>query len=586
MSLPTISPPTMPPPSDTAPPDRSNALSGAEAMVNMLEAHGVRHIFGLCGDTTLPFYDALHRLEHRIDHVLTRDERSAAYMADGYARVSGKPGVCEGPSGGGATYILPGLIEASESSYPVLAITTDISVASYGRYPLTEVDQEALMRPLTKWNTVIRRADHIPRMVRAAFRAMTTGRPGAAHLGLPYDVQYDPVDPNEIWADPNHAAYPAYRQGPAPGAVEAALEAILSAKNPLIVCGGGVVIAGAEEALQRVAAALDIPVATSISGQGSLAKTAAQSVGVVGSNGGTDETWEMMTSADLVVFMGCRAGSTTTARWEAPGPATRILHFDADPMVIGANYQTELGVVGDLRLSLSALASAVEQRAATGALTRFGAAERVAALKGRKFARFAEAAQSAARPIRPERVIQAMMDVLPSDATILSDPGTSCPYLSAYYESDRPGRRFITNRAHGALGYALSAALGAWYGRPDSKIVAVMGDGSFGFTCGELETVCRSRAPITYLVLSNASFGWIKASQKADTGARYHNVDFQRTDHAAVAAGYGVKAWRVEDPDRLIPVLRDAVETDGPTLVDILVQPLEEAAAPVRRWMG
>ena len=141
----------------------------------MLEAHGVRHMFGLCGDTTLPFYDALHRLDHGITHVLTRDERSAAYMADGYARVTGRVGVCEGPSGGGATYILPGLIEASESSYAVLAITTDIAVRSYGKYPLTEVDQQALFAPLTKWNTVIRQAGHIPRMVRQAFRAMTTG---------------------------------------------------------------------------------------------------------------------------------------------------------------------------------------------------------------------------------------------------------------------------------------------------------------------------------------------------------------------------------------------------------------------------
>ena len=163
----------------------SNKMNGAEAMVSMLRAHGVRHVFGLCGDTSLPLYDAMLKLDHGITHILTRDERSAAYMADAYSRVTGRPGVCEGPSGGGATYILPGLIEASESSYAVLGITTDISVGTYGRYPLTEVDQEALMRPLTKWNTVIRQAAHIPRMVRMAFRAMTTGRPGAAHLGLP-----------------------------------------------------------------------------------------------------------------------------------------------------------------------------------------------------------------------------------------------------------------------------------------------------------------------------------------------------------------------------------------------------------------
>ena len=553
-------------------------------MVRMLEAHGVRHVFGLCGDTSLPLYDSLLRLDHGITHVLTRDERSATYMADAYARVTGRPGVCEGPSGGGATYILPGLIEARDSSYAVLAITTDISVSSYGKYPLTEVDQDALMRPLTKWNTVIRRADHIPRMVRAAFRAMTTGRPGSAHIGLPYDIQYDAVDPADLWADAALQSFPAYPAAPAPGAAEAALDAILSAKAPLIVCGGGVVIAGAMEELDRLARRLDIPVATSISGQGSLAETHPNAVGVVGSNGGTDETWSAMEAADLVVFMGCRAGSTTTARWEAPKPGARIVHFDSDPMVIGANYPTEVGVVADLRLALAEVNRLLDAR--KDGIGGFGGAEQVADIRRRKFERFGTLASSDATPIRPERVIATLQRVLPEDAVILSDPGTSCPYFSAYYQLPRAGRHFITNRAHGALGYALPAALGAWYGRPGAKVVALMGDGSFGFSCGELETICRARADITFIVFSNASFGWIKASQKADKGARYYNVDFNRTDQAAVAAAFGVKSWRVENPAELDAVLREAVAHDGPTLVDIVTQPLEEASAPVRRWMG
>src|SRR5689334_9213245 len=171
-----------------------NELSGAEAFVRMLQLHGVKHIFGLCGDTSLPFYDALYRLDHGITHILTRDERSAAYMADAYARVTGKVGVCEGPSGGGATYILPGVAEANESSIPVLAVTTDIAVTSRGRFTLTELDQEALFRPVTKWNRMIDKSSSIPGTLRAAFAQLTTGRPGAVHLGLPFDVQQDAVD--------------------------------------------------------------------------------------------------------------------------------------------------------------------------------------------------------------------------------------------------------------------------------------------------------------------------------------------------------------------------------------------------------
>ena len=562
----------------------NNTLNGAQALVRMLEAHSVEHIFGLCGDTTLPFYDAMHTMQHGIKHVLTRDERSAAYMADGYSRVTGKPGVCEGPSGGGATYILPGLIESNESSYAVLGITTDISVASYGKYPLTEVDQNAMMAPLTKWNTVITQGEHIPRMVRQAFRAMTTGRSGSAHLGLPYDVQYQAVAPEDIWADTNHAVYPAYRVGPDAHAVQAAADVILSASRPIIVCGGGIVISGAMDELDRLATRLDVPVATSISGQGSLAELHPNCLGVVGSNGGTDQTWALLADADLVIFMGCRAGSTTTSRWEAPKPGARIVHFDSDPMVIGANYQTEVGVVGDLQLALAALNTELDKRGQ--GMQNFGGAQAVAAAKKAKFELFKAYAESNENPIRPERVIDTLMQVLPEDATIVSDPGTSCPYFSAYYQLPVAGRHFITNRAHGALGYSLSAALGAWFGRPRSKVVAMMGDGSFGFTCGELETVVRHSAPITYVVFSNSAFGWIKASQEADCDKRYYNVDFNRVDHAAIASAYGVKSWRVEDPSNLKQVFIDAVEHAGPSLIDIVTQPLEEANAPVRRWMG
>ena len=562
---------------------RTNLPSGAEAMVRLLSGHGVRHIFGLCGDTSLPFYDALYRLDHGITHILTRDERSAAYMADGYARVSGRVGVCEGPSGGGATYIAPGLIEANESSVPVLAITSDIAVSARGRFALTELDQEALFRPLTKWNGVIPNADMLPRMVRAAFRAMTTGRPGAVHLGFPFDVQRAPVPEEEIWADPTLGTWPAAPVAPDEGAVSAALAAILRARRAVAVCGGGVVIAGAEAELDRLARRLDLPVATTVSGQGSLAETHPNCLGVVGSNGGVPATRAVIEDADLVVFIGCRAGSVTTERWRAPGPRTRIVHIDGDPETMGVNYETEAAVVGDARLALAALNRGLEAR---GDAPGFEGAARAAKAKAEKAAAFASLAKSAERPIRPERLVAALRGVLDDDAILVADPGTPCPYLSAYYEIRRPGRTLFSNRAHGALGYSLPAALGAAYGRPGVKVVSVMGDGSFGFTCGELETVLRSRQPITFVVVSNGAYGWIKAGQKAGFGGRYYAVDFSETDHAAVASAFGVKSWRVEDPEALEGILREAVNHAGPSLVDVVCQPLHEAQAPVSEWIA
>ena len=564
-----------------------NQMTGAEAFVRMLQGHGVKHIFGLCGDTTLPLYDALYRLDHGMQHILTRDERSAAYMADCYARVTGKVGVCEGPSGGGATYILPGVVEANESSIPVLAITTDISVGARGRYALTELDQQALFRPLAKWNTVIDRAEDIPETLRTAFRQMTTGRPGAAHIGLPYDVQRGTVsaEAETLRADPALGRFPARPSGPDPAAVEAAAEAILSAEEPLLICGGGPVIAGAFAEVRRLAELLELPVATTISGQGIIAEDHPLAVGVVGSNGGTMPTRAMVEGADLVLFVGCRAGSVTTERWRFPAPGTRIVHIDSDPGVIGANYATEVAIVSDARLALAALVAAIEARLEAPPARARGAAA-VAAAREEKFAAFAALARSDERPIKPERLVATLQELLPRDAVLVCDPGTPCPYVSAYYRFLESGRHFISNRAHGALGYALPGVLGAYIGRPQAKCVAVMGDGSFGFACGELETLVRAKAPVTMVVVSNAVFGWIKAGQRAGFGERYYSVDFSRTDHAKVAAAFGVKSWHVEDPAELKPALAAALEAGEPTLVDVVCQPLNEARAPVSEWIA
>lgn len=559
-----------------------NQLNGGAAMVAMLQAHGVDHIFGLCGDTSLPFYDALFQIGGKINHVLTRDERSAAYMADCYARVTNRVGVCEGPSGGGATYILPGVVEANESSIPILSITTDISVSARGRYALTELDQGALFQPLTKWNKVLDNAAEIPATLRAAFRNLSTGRPGAGHIGLPFDVQRGAVDENDIWADPNHGQFPSWPVGADPDAAAAAAAALLSAKSPLIIVGGGVVISAAQASLQTLAEALDAPVATTISGQGAIAEDHPLAVGVVGSNGGVIETRELVEAADLVFFVSCRAGSVTTERWRYPAAGkTRIVHLDSDPGVIGANYPTEVAVVADARLGLDAIVAAI------GSATRSSdAASRIAAAKKRKFDGFNELAFSDATPIRPERIIASLQRNLPADAVIVADPGTPCPYVSGYYEFLEPGRHFISNRAHGALGYSMSGAVGAQLGRPNAMVVALMGDGSFGFTAGELETIVRLGVPITMVVFSNSVFGWIKAGQRAGFGERYFSVDFNRTDHAKVAEAFGVKAWTVADPNDLDATLKAALAHDGPSLVDIIAQPLNEARAPVSEWIA
>ena len=552
-------------------------VTGAEAVVEILRAHGVEVIFGLCGDTSLPFYDALARLPHGMRHVLTRDERHAAYMADGYARVSGKVGVCEGPSGGGATYILPGVAEANESSVPLLCITSDIAVSSRGRYALTEIDQGALMRPATKWNAVLNRSADIPRVFRAAFNAITSGRPGAAHISLPFDVQNGAVDFSDLRAGPLFARC----AEPEASAISRAAALLRQAETPLFICGGGVLSANAENELIELAERLSAPVATTISGRGAIPDDHPLAVGVVGSNGGTVETRRIVDAADLVCFVGCRAGSVTTERWRHPAPGqSKIVHIDVDPAVIGANYATDEALAGDARLALARLGEALEP------VKRPLDARAVAKARDQKLAKFRALANSAEKPIRPERVVAALAELLDADAQLVLDPGTPCPYFSAFYPVRRTGRRIFSNRAHGALGYAMAAAVGAHFARPGAKTVAVMGDGSFGMCAGELETLVRLKLPVTLVVISNAVYGWIKAGQKSGYGQRYFSVDFSATDHARVAEAFGVKGWRVTDPGELANALAAALAHGGPSLVDIVCQPLHEAKAPVSEWVA
>jgi acetolactate synthase-1/2/3 large subunit len=349
----------------------------------------------------------------------------------------------------------------------------------------------------------------------------------------------------------------------------------------LFICGGGVVLSGAESELMALAEKLGAPVATTVSGKGAIDERCAHSVGVVGSNGGTPQTRAVVDAADVIVFVGCRAGSVTTERWRHPAPgAARIIHIDVDPSVPGRNYPVDVPLVGDCRLSLESLDQALE------GCTREGDLTFVDAKKREKFAAFDALAASDDAPIRPERVVAALDALLENDSIVVADPGTPCPYFSAYYRVKGTGRRFFSNRAHGALGYALAAAIGAHVGRPQVKTVAVMGDGSFGMCVGELETAVRLKLPITFVVIANAVYGWIKAGQKSGYQQRYFSVDFSLTDHARVAEAFGVRSWRVTKPEELSSTLKTALAHGGPTLVDIVCQPLHEARAPVSEWVA
>ncbi len=558
----------------------SNYLKGAEALVKLLDKYEVQYIFGLCGDTSLPFYDALYRLDHSIKHILTRDERSASYMADGYARVTGKVGICEGPSGGGATYIIPGVVEANESSISLISFTSDVPTTSYGHFPLTELDQKALFKPLTKWNCVLDKSKNFAKDIRRAFKESTTGKPGSCHLALPFDIQNHEIPEKEVWVDKKHTRFPAEGKKPNINKLKKILDEIYKSKNPILICGGAVKNAFAEKELQSFVEKLNIVLATSVTGKGTLADNHPNCLGVVGSNGGSIYTRETLNNSDLVIFLGCRAGSVTTEKWQYPDKKKKIVHIDIDPSVINANYKSHISMVAEIKSTLVEANKLLKSK-------NFKGDQIVKEVKKKKFKKFYELATDNDNLIKPERIIKELNDKLPKDTYIVVDPGTPCPYFAAYYNLNESGRYFITNRAHGALGYALPASIGVQIGKPKNKVVSVMGDGSFGFAVGELETAVRLKLPIIFIVISNSVYGWIKAGQKSKFEKRYFSVDFNRTDHAKVAEAYGVKSWKVESSNQLKEKINEAINyNQGPCLLDIITQPLQDANAPVSEWIA
>jgi acetolactate synthase-1/2/3 large subunit len=562
-------------------------MNVSEAIVAILAESGVEHVFGLPGDTGMAFYDALYHNEGRIQHIMTRDERSASFMADAYARVSGKLGVCEGPSGGGALYIVPGVAEAHGSCLPLLCLTSDTPIREEGRGVLTEFNQPALFAPITKWATRLSTANIVPDVVRRAVRLATTDRPGAVALSMPADVLSADVDARDVYGTPEFMAAPANRSRPASDAVERAAQLVRNAQQPVIVAGGGVLISRAWDALTAFAEAGAFPVGTSINGKGSIAETHPLSLGVVGNNGARPYANDVVASCDLLILVGTRTDSTTTFNWQLPprqgGP--RVIHIDVDAWQIGNNYRTEVGLIADAQVALRDLTDALGVLKPDAA--RLSWLDRIAADKRSYFDEQQAFMQSDSQPIKPQRVIATLKRLVDTHNTVLvADPGTPTPYIAAQYELPQPGRWTCIPRAHGGLGYALPAVIGAHYGKPGSRVVGLMGDGSFGMSVGELETITRLNLPVTLLQFNNAAFGWIKELQHLYHDNRYFSVDFNPVDYAAIARGFGFKAWQVRDPAELETTMRTALDDGGPCFVDIVTESQITETPPVHAWLA
>lgn len=556
-------------------------------LVRTMREHGIEHIFGLPGDTGMAFYDALYH-EPAITHVMTRDERSASFMADVYARVSGRLGVCEGPSGGGATYIVPGVAEAQGSAVPMLCMTSDTPISEQHRNVLTELDQVSLFRPVTGWSERVPTSGAMGDAVRRSIRMALAGRPGASHLSLPSDVLEQEVDVEIDRGDVDRVTdkVPASRPRADRDQVEIAARLIAGAEHPVIVAGGGVLASGAWDALTGFAESLGIPVGTSINGKGAIAETSPVSLGVVGANGARSYTNAWVRDADLVFFIGTRTDSTTTAAWTLPARTSPpiTIHLDIAEREIGNTYPNGAVLLGDARATLEDLLDALQSDAEALRRRHRDRLHQLDAQRTHYFDQVSTAASSDAYPLKPQRVVKELRDSLDDDAIIVADPGTPTPYLGAQYSLRRAGRTTVIPRAHGGLGYALPGVVGAAYAAGGRRVIGMMGDGSFGMAVGELETISRLGLPVVLIQTANQTYGWIKELQHLYHEQRYYSVDFKGVAYADIARGFGLDGVEVGEPGALGPALREALASGKPTFINVQTEAQMTETPPVSPW--
>lgn len=567
-------------------------MNGADVLTRMLIGYGVETVFGVPGDTNVPFYEALQLHEDKITHIMARDERSAGFMADAYGRFTNRPGIVECPSGAGAMYSLPPIAESNASSVPVILLTIDVPLPGEGRGVLTELDCARLFEPITKMSVQVKSPDKLPEIVRRAFRIACSGKPGAVHLQIPEDMLKAEIDPERIslHVESECRTFPAFPTRPAPGLVERVIDCLDRAERPLIVSGGGVIRACAGGEILALAERLNVPVCTTMTGQGTMPDDHPLSIGVIGDNGYHPHANAAMEESDFILFVGSRMGSVVTIGWTFPKLTLnrRVAQIDIDPAIMANNYENVLSVAGDARLVLRDMLDAIP-----GDFDAARHAPWVEHLNAHRktFWKNAEALLSKdSVPLRPERVVRGFNEALEASgapALIYSDAGTPTPYMTRFLRINDPETRFAIPRAFGGLGSALPATVGAWRADSSKRPIGLFGDGSFGMAVGELETLVRLQVPAILILFNNGVFGWIKGLHRLQGHNKCFGVDFTPPNGQAIAEAFDLKAWTVRSVEDLDEALGAAFAyLDGPCLVDIHVESIADRVPPVYSWLS
>ena len=565
-------------------------MHGGDLLVELLISHGVDTVFGLPGGQTAAMYDAIDRRPGQIRHVGVRDERSAAYAADAYARLTGKVGVCDATTGPGTAKLPSGLGEALNSSVPVLAIVSELPSSTEARRyrgaTSQGMDQEALLTPVTKWLATVRRQEDLAPLVRRAFREATTGRPGPVALVFPQEILDGPARAGDAGEDRHSArfgAFPSVRTAPEAGDVAAVAELLRQAQRPLVVLGGGAMASGVADLVVPLAESLGAAVATTFSGKGCIDESHPLAVGLL-STMGTAAAAAAAAEADVLLLVGTKAGSGTTLGWTLPRTGQRVAQIDVDPAELGRDFPVDAFVLGDARPALEAVLAALAASPAPAATAGWGG--RVASLVQEWRAQRDAERSGDASPVSPQRVMGELQRLLRPTDLVVSDASLASGWVGSYLQQDHPGRRFLFPRGLAGLGWALPAAIGAALARPDDRVLAVMGDGALGYTVGELSAVVQHRLNITIVVLNNSSYGWIRWYRRITFERGYEHEDLPAIDHAAVASAYGLVSERVDEAGDLAGALDRVLGKPGPGLVEVVSSVWDTPVHGHRRAFG
>jgi acetolactate synthase I/II/III large subunit len=541
-------------------------MIGAKALIASLEKENVDIVFGLPGGANLPIYDEL--VDANFRHILVRHEQAAAHMADGYARIKRKSGVCFATSGPGATNLITGLATAHADSIPIIAITGQVPLAMIGKDAFQETDIIGISNPCTKYAFQPRKAVEIPEMIKKAFYIAESGRPGPVLVDIPKDVQQEKAEVEFPDLIKVRGYKPAF--DPDLSEIEKAIDLIMKAEKPIIMAGGGVILSGAFNELQALAEILMCPVVTTFKGKGAFPENHPLAMGPIGMHGHAEAN-KIIIEADCIIAIGARFSDRSVGRFDEFGKGMSIIHFDVDPSEIGKNKSVDVAVIGDVKSSL---------RTVVKMLTTKGIRRDPdnSWLKRRKelIEYYTSTIKDYSREITAKKTLKKLRELLPAKSIVTTEVGQCQMWASLHFDVISPGT-FFSSTGLGTMGFGFPASIGAKAAKPEVQVVDIAGDGSFNMTENSLAVSVLEKLPVIVFLLNNYMLGMVAQWQRTFYNRRYMGVEQHRCpDYVKLAESYGAQGIRVQSMNELDRAIKTAINSDVATVIDIPIDPEED----------